>query len=368
MTRGRSTASRAVIGGSVVLIAVVLAVVLLGGQDDDETLSEDPGSPETFVLDADAGGAVLSRGQRIMGVSASGDVKWRLPIGERDLLSFAVCLRTCPRAEVTFARSGSEVPDLPDGPRLRFSPPSWRPVAVAPRLRVDRPFLPGPVALRVTIARAGSRPSLSVAGGQSVGAQPVPVLAANRRVGLLVGPVASRRQRAVVLRRQSTGWSVASVRRLDPAADSACISPDGSRIGLVGGGPPRVAEVAGGRMGPPRTLAGSHPGEVDAGACALSRDTVATAVLTSGDSASGGVLLRVHAGRRVRTLRPSGRPFYDMWVSPRTGTTAVRIGSKVLLVDAEGDVKTLAAEAAAVSAPGRLRLIPRRGRAYTRPF
>lgn len=361
-------------GGAAVLLAVVLAVALLGGGEEDDTPSagHDP-APQTFVLDADRGGAIMRTERGILGVSASGDVKWRLPIGARDMLEFAVCRSRCPRAEVTFARSSAaETPDAPDGPRLRLAPPSWRPVAAVPRLRADRPLLPGPVPLRVTIARAGAQPRLELAAGRSVKttvkANPLATLSANRRVGLLFGPGEGPGQRAIVLRRRSGGWAVGSARRLGSTELGACISPDGSRIGLLGKGGPRIADVVGGRLGRPRPLAGLRREEIDAGACAVGGDTVATAVLSAGDRRREGTVVRVHSGRRVRTLRLAGRPFYNLWVSSRTGTTAVRIRDRVLLIAPSGKVETLRAQVAALSGPGRLWLMARDRRAYTRPF
>lgn len=361
---------RAAVGGSIILIAVALAVVLFGGQEDDE---EDfvPGPPQTFVLDADADGAVLMKSGRIVGVAADGDVKWSLATRKGDN-PFAVCLGSCPRAEVAFARSSSDPPELPDGPRRRLGPPSWKPVAVGPRLRVDRPLLGGSVPLRVTVGRAGAKPRLRIARGRSIrsaGTILIPVEAADQRTGFIVDFAGGRGQQAMVLRRRAGGWSVAAQRRLSPPGNSTCISPDGSRIGLVGQGPPRVAQIVGGRIGKPRTVTGLRREEANAGACALAGDTVATAVLSTGQGGDR-VVLRVHTGRRVHTLRlrPTGGPFYDLWVSPRTGTTAVRIGPEVRLIDPDGQVKTLPAEVATISAPGKLLLIPRRGQARTRRF
>jgi len=362
---------RAAIGGSLVLIAVALAVVLFGGGQEDDGEDFVPGPPQTFVLDADAGGAVLMKTGRVVGVAANGDVKWSLPTPKGNE-PFAVCLRSCPRAEVAFARSSTEPPERPDGPRRRLGPPSWKPVTVGPRLRVDRPLLGGQVPLRVTVDRAGAKPRLRVAGGpsaRSAGTVLIPVEAADQRTGFIVDFAGGRGQRAMVLRRRAGGWSVAAQQRLSPPGNSTCISPDGSRIGLVGQGPPRVARVAGGRIGRPRTVTGVRREESNAGACALGGDTVATAVLSTGQGGDR-VVIRVHTGRRVHTLRlrPRGGPFYDMWVSPRTGTTAVRIGPEVRLIDPDGQAKTLPAEVATVSAPGKLLLIPRRGRARTRRF
>lgn len=354
------------------MVALVLLVLALGREDDDDTGADQPKpgrAEETLIADADVHGAILERGSLMTGVDASGRVRWRLRIGEADQgAAFAVCTESCPEAELSLGRDLSPVPERPDGPRLRFEPPGWRPVEARPRLRVDRPQLPGPATVRVAVPRANGRASLVVPGGRSLRiASPgelVPYLAANRRVGVLAG-YPDGGQRTLLLRRRGRGWAL--VTSLGGAADSHCLSPDGSRVGLVGQGRPRVLDVRGGRSRAPRALPGARRAETDAGACAIGRATVTTAVLTTGSERR--TSLTVHAGAQARTIALAGA-FDDMWVSGRTGTTAVVVGTKLVLVDRAGRRRGTSpgVDAAFATGPDRLWVLPFRGRPYSRRF
>lgn len=376
MSSRTSAFRRAAIGGSLVLLIVLFAVVVLDRADEDAGTDGEGAKPngpqQTILYDADDRGAVFTRGSLMTGVTAGGRVKWRLRLTARDHLPYAVCTKACPQAEVGLGRDGSPVPETPDGPRLRFGPPDWRPAEARPRLRLDRPLLPGEVPLRVTMARPGGGASAALAGGKSIklaDTHLVPALAANRRVAVL-GPRNSRRRRAYVLRRRLTGWALKTTLPVKPAADSVCISPGGSRIGLVGGGLPRVAEVGGGRSEPPRAVRGARRGEVNAGICALGRSVVATAVLSRGGEGSGkpAVVLNIHVRRRVNTIPLAGN-VGGLWVSERTGTTAILLERKLLLIADDGRRKVWAGvDAATAAGAARLRVIPRRGRTYVRSF
>lgn len=376
MRHASSTFKRAAIGGSLVLLVVLLGVVLLdradrGGGTADQGVKR-KGAPQTIIADVDSRGTVFTRGSMMIGATADGRIRWRLPLGKGYQFADAVCTTACPRAEVGLVRDQSPVPELPDGPRLRFSPPDWRPSEARPRLRLDRPLLPGPVPLRVTMAKPTGGPSLVLADGKSVKLPTTDlfaVLAANRRVGIIVSGGSGRRQRVFVLRRGATGWVLRSAIPVSPPADSACISSDGSRIGLVGGGLPRTVEVGGDRTRVPRTVRGASPVEGDAGACALARETFSTAVLkTDGTGGQQAIPVRIHTRRRVRSISLNGR-FGDLFVSDRTDATAVVLEGKVTLIASNGQRSVWTGiDAASAAGAGRLWLMPRTGRTYSRSF
>ncbi|MGH2919330.1 MAG: hypothetical protein ACRDLS_12155 [Solirubrobacteraceae bacterium] len=305
-----------------------------------------------------------------MGITRDGRVRWRLRLTPEDQLPYAVCLDACPQAEIGRGRDGGDIPQTADGPRVRVGPPAWEPREVKPRIPVDRPIFPGPVPARLAIARPGGRPSLVLDDGRSLKLRdtlPLSDIAATRRVGFVLVSEAGGRQRAFVLQRRAAGWSVKAQRQVSPAAATGCISADGSRIGLIGDGAPRIAAVAGGRIDAPQKVDRARRVEADAGTCGLGRETIATAVLSVGSDSPRGSLVSVHAGRRLHRLYLRG--VKRLWVSERTGTTAVLVKGRVVLIGVDGRRRSWrGVDVAASDGPTRLRLFPRTGRPYSRSF
>jgi hypothetical protein len=365
---------RAAIAGGLVLALLALVAVLAGG-------SEDPGAPvgpsgggsgdDLVLVDADAHGSVYTRGALMIGADADGHVRWKLHLGKDDLLPFAVCQEHCPEAMVTIGRSGTSPPDRPDSARMTIGAPSWNPVEAAPRLRIDRPLFGGTVPLRLAVADADAQPALLLGPNRSVavdGVDYAPDLAADRRTGVLVGPRNAKRTSVLVLRRVADGWAL---RKRVPLADpvgTVCVSPDGGRIGLVGGGPPRLVDVAEPGAAHAHVLSKARPIESEAGDCAIASGTTATAVIRSAGEGTDN-LLAIHAGRRVHRLRLKGEFIAGLWVSQRTGTTAVLHERKLLLIAPNGRRRVIDGVAAATAGgPSRLRLIDAQGRMRTEAY
>jgi hypothetical protein len=363
--------NRAAVGGSVVLLLIVAAVVLIdqSGEGDTPAGNASDRPPQTVVYDADDHGSVFTRGTSMIGATSDGVERWRLRVGPRDQLPFAVCTRRCPAAEVTFARSGATPPDRPDGPRRRFAAPSWRSVQPAQSLRIDRPLLGGPTPLRLTVARPGQPAALTAGPGLSIPVgttDVVPFLAAGRKHGLIMGPRTAQGSRITIFRQRAKGWSPEKVIRLDGPAQSACISADGSLVGVVGGGMPRLFDLHAGAKR--SSVAGARPSERDAGLCAVERGTFVTASI-KGIGGTNETLLSIHRRRRPLRVRLTGPLPGGVWVSTRTGATAILDGRDMLLVDRTGRRRTWTAiEAATAGGGATLRLFRRDGSTSLRTF
>jgi hypothetical protein len=221
---GTASFKRAAIAGSLFLLAlaaVVIGVDRSGG--GDEPPAPPSASQSLVVYDGDAHGAIVVRGATMMGVTASGTVRWRLPLGAHDLLPYATCLRVCPEAEVTVARSGSVPPDQPDGPRLRFRAPAWRSVSQRPRLRIDRPLAAATVPARIVAGPSGhATVVLSGADAALANLDYLTSMSSNRGWAVVVERRPGGSQRALVLRRSGDGWRLARAIAIGRGTQSAC--------------------------------------------------------------------------------------------------------------------------------------------------
>ena len=367
---GSSSGKRAAIGGSLALLVIAAAVVVF---DRSNTTMDTPPkanpNQQLIVYDADATGAIVTRGTVMQGITPAGRIRWRLPIGPADLLPFAVCLDTCPNADVTMGRSGSTPPDEPDGPRRSIVGPAWRPVAQSPRMRIDRPLLPGPAPARL-IARDATGPTGVSLRGSAVdirGGDFISALAASRSTAVLIGP---RRgdQRVALLRRQDGRWQLEHRFALAQRVDSACLSADGSRMAIVGGGAPQVFDLTGGGA-PSRQVPSARASERNAGICAVGGDRVATAIMR-GTAGVNETILTVHerSGRRS-TLRFTGPLPGGLWISARTGAIALQQDGRVHVVSRGGRRRTWpGVQAAAPDGGSQLRLFSSDGRSTVRSF
>jgi hypothetical protein len=224
--------------------------------DRSNTTTSDAPAPNRddslILIDADATGAIVSRGTVMQGITPTGRVRWRLPLGPQDLLPFAVCLSRCPDADVTMGRSGATPPDEPDGPRRTIVGPAWRPVQQYPRMRVDRPLLPGPGPARLITRDAAAPIGVSLAGTavDIRGSYFISALAASRSTAVLIGPPRAPDQRASLLHRQAGRWHLRRRFALGRRATSTCLSAYGSRMAIVGGGAPQVFDLTSGGTSP----------------------------------------------------------------------------------------------------------------------
>jgi hypothetical protein len=103
--------------------------------------------------------------------------------------------------------------------------------------------------------------------------------------------------------------------------------------------------------------------------CAVSVDRIATAIM-SGSSSGQETSMTIHgpSGRRS-TLRLTGPLPGGMWISARTGATAVQQDGRVHVVSASGRRSTWpGVEAAAPDGGSRLRVFSMNGRSTVRSF
>ena len=329
-----------------------------------------PHAREPMMLyDADAGGSVVRRGSVMIGMTAGGEVRWRLPLAPEDQLPYAVCLQTCPAAEITMGRSATNPPDRADGPRLRIAGPDWRPRAQGPRLAIDRPLLAGSHPARLIPAPAGAAVA-GLRGGpvQLPGTDLISALSAEHAAAVLVAPRGARHQRGWLFRHGSDGWRLASVLPLGGGAQSACLNADGGRMAIVGGGPPRTVDLMSERPSP-HTIPESRALERRAGICAVSDDHLVTAVMRA-TATTNETILTVHSGARQHTsVRLTGSLPSGLWISARTGTTAVLRDGAVMLVHPDGHRDTWSGiEAAAPTRGSQLRVVSATGRLTLRSF
>jgi hypothetical protein len=368
---GNSVTRRAALGGSLALLVIAAAVVVFD-RSNTKTSNAPHGhsSPELIVYDADATGAIVTRGSVMLGITPAGAVRWRLPLGPEDQLPFAVCLETCPNADVTMGRSGSTPPDEPDGPRRSIQAPAWRPVQQRPRMRIDRPLLPGPGPARL-IARDATAPIGVSLRGNAVdirGSDFISALAGGRSTAVLIGPRGSRHQQVSFLRRQAGRWHVQRRFGLAQQADSTCLSSDGERMAIVGGGAPHVVDFANGGTSP-REVADARADERNAGMCAVSADTIATAIIRSTSNVQETSLIIHQPSGRRSTLRLTGPLPGGLWISARSGATALLQNGSLHVVSKSGRRSTWpGVRAAAPDGGSRLRLFSESGRSTVRSF
>jgi hypothetical protein len=369
---GYAVLKRAAVGGSLALLIIAAAVVVSDRSDAprSEAPSASPNRNQQLILyAADASGFILTRGSVMIGMTSGGEVRWKLPLGRDDLLPFAVCLKTCPEAEVTMGRSGSNPPDRPDGPRLRIAGPAWRPERQRPRLGIDRPLFPGPRPARIVSTPTGaSVVSLRGTAVDLPGTDVISALAADRASAVLVAPRGGQAQRGLLFRHGADGWRLASIFPLTQGAGSACLSPDGARMAIVGGGPPLTIDLTTPREAP-RKIPTWRPLERSAGLCALGADRIATAIIRSTLTANETILtIHSRAGRRS-SLRLTGSLPTGLWISARTGTTALLQNGAVVLVSRAGRRSTWSGIQAATPQGGsRLRVVSATGRFTVRSF
>jgi hypothetical protein len=151
-------------------------------------------------------------------------------------------------------------------------------------------------------------------------------------------------------------------------ADSTCLSADGSRMAIVGGGTPQVIDLTSGGTAP-REVPDTRASERHAGMCAVSDDTIATAIVRS-TSSGPDTILTIHrrSGRRS-TLRFTGPLPGGLWISARSGATALQQNGRVHVVSKSGRRTTWSpVQAAAPDGGSRLRLFSLNGRSTVRSF
>lgn len=365
---------RAAVGGALVVLVFLLVVALLAPADEQGPpagAAGDTRAGQLVVLaDADDNGYIAIRGATMVGATTDGTVRWRLPLTTEDVLPFAVCTVKCPAAEVTFARSGAVPPDRSDTARLRFSASGRKGRPVVPRLRVDRPVLPGSPTLRVVQEDVGNPPALTLDGVRPrllTSPNAAVFLAGARRHGLIIDGVGrAEAARVIVVRRQPSGWSLVRSSLTPRAVHSGCISSDGEAVAVVGSGPPLRMDVAGSSGF--RPVPGSRPTEVDAGMCAIGAKSLSTAVIRQSGRGNE-VLLTLHTATGVRAMRLTGSFPAGMWVSDRTGATAILQGSVMTVIDTSGRLSRWRGVAAAtVAGRGQVRIIGATGTMQTRRF
>jgi hypothetical protein len=368
---GNSVTKRAALGGSFALLVIAAAVVLFDRSNGTTSHAPEPNLREQLIVyDADATGAIVTRGTVMLGITPGGRVRWRLPIRREDLLPFAVCLERCPNADVTMGRSGATPPDEPDGPRRSIVAPAWRPVQQRPRMRVDRPLLPGPGPARL-IARDATGPIGVSLHGSAIdirGSEFISALAASRSAAVLIGPRRGGDQHVSLLRRQAGRWHVRRRFALAQRADSTCLSADGNRMAIVGGGAPQVIDLTGGGTSP-QQVPNTRALERQAGMCAVSGDRMATAITRSSSSAQETILTTHEQSGRRSTLRFTGPLPGGLWISSRTGAIALQQNGRVRVVSKSGRRSTWSrVQAAAPDGGSRLRLFSATGGSTVRSF
>jgi hypothetical protein len=200
------------------------------------------------------------------------------------------------------------------------------------------------------------------------GTDVISALAADQASAVLVVPRGGQRQRGLLFRQGRDGWRLASTFPLAHGAESACLSAGGGRMVIVGGGPPRTVDLTAARKSL-RKIPRWRSLERSAGLCALGGDRIVTAVLRSTLTAYETLLtIRSEAGPTI-SLRLTGSLPAGLWVSAKTGTTAVLHNGNVVLVNRAGRRSTWPRIQAATAESGsHLRVLSATGRSTVRPF
>jgi hypothetical protein len=238
-------------------------------------------------------------------------------------------------------------------------------------MRVDRPLLPGARPARLIARDATGSIGVSLRGGavDIPGSEFVSALAARRSTAVLIGARRGGDPQVSLVRRQAGRWHVRRRFVLAQRPDSTCISADGNRMAVVGGGAPYVIDLTGGGTSP-RQVPNARAPERHAGRCAVNDDTIATAIVRSSSSNANETILTVHerSGRRS-TLRFTGPLPGGLWISARTGAVALQQNGRVHVVSKSGRRTTWSpVQAAAPDGGSRLRLFSLNGRSTVRSF